>query len=82
MLYFKDKRLVVFGIHVRGLRESKGMGINDIVQNTTLTKKDLVAIEEGSKNFGFTTLLELAKGLGEDPSRLLEVNFTDDQQGS
>jgi len=75
MLYFKDRRLVVFGMHVKSLREAKGMSINDIAENTSLTKKDLMTIEEGSKNFGFTTMLELAKGLGEHPSRLLDIDL-------
>ena len=75
MLYFKDKRLVIFGMHVKNVRESKGMSVNDIVQHTSLTKKDLQAIEEGSKNFGFTTLLELSKGLGENLSKLLDVDL-------
>ena len=75
MLHFKDKRLVLFGMHVKGLREAKGMSLQDIAENTSLTKKDILAIEEGSKNFGFTTMLELAKGLGEHPSRLLNTDL-------
>jgi len=75
MLHFKDRRLVLFGLHVRGLREAKGMSISDVAENTSLTKKDLLTIEDGSKNFGFTTMLELAKGLGEHPSRLLDINL-------
>ncbi|RZK11413.1 MAG: helix-turn-helix domain-containing protein [Flavobacterium sp.] len=75
MLHFKDRRLVLFGLHVKGLREAKGMTINDVAENTSLTKKDLLTIEEGSKNFGFTTMLELAKGLGEHPSKLLDIDI-------
>lgn len=75
MLHFKDKRLVLFGLHVKNLREAKGMSISDIADNTSLTKRDLLAIEDGSKNFGFTTLLELAKGLEEQPARLLDLNL-------
>ena len=75
MLHFKDRRLVLFGLHVKGLREAKGMTINDVAENTSLTKKDLLTIEEGSKNLGFTTMLELAKGLGEHPSKLLDIDI-------
>lgn len=75
MLHFKDKRLVLFGLHVKHLREAKGMSITDIADNTSLTKRDLLAIEDGSKNFGFTTLLELAKGLEEQPATLLDLNL-------
>ena len=75
MLQFKDRRLVLFGLHVKGLREAKGMTISDVAENTSLTKKDLLTIEEGTKNFGFTTMLELAKGLGEHPSKLLDIDI-------
>lgn len=75
MLHFKDKRLVKFGQRVKSIRESKSISMSDISQNTSLTKNDLMAIEQGSKNFGFTTLLELAKGLGEKPSRLLDMDL-------
>jgi len=74
-LHFKDKRLVEFGQRVKSIRESKNMSLSDISQNTSLTKNDLMAIEQGSKNFGFTTLLELAKGLGEKPSSLLDMDL-------
>lgn len=75
MLHFKDKRLVKFGQRVKSIRESKSISLSDISQNTSLTKNDLMAIEQGSKNFGFTTLLELAKGLGEKPSSLLDIDL-------
>ena len=75
MLHFKDKRLVRFGQRVKSIRESKNISLSDISQNTSLTKNDLMAIEQGSKNFGFTTLLELAKGLGEKPSSLLDMDL-------
>ena len=75
MLHFKDKRLVKFGQRVKSIRESKNISLSDISQNTSLTKNELMAIEQGSKNFGFTTLLELAKGLGEKPSSLLDMDL-------
>jgi transcriptional regulator with XRE-family HTH domain len=75
MLQFKDKRLVKFGIHVQMLREKAGLHHNDIATITSLTKSDLLAIEQGSKNFGFTTLLELARGLAITPSQLLDIKF-------
>jgi transcriptional regulator with XRE-family HTH domain len=75
MLQFKDKRLVKFGEHVRSLREKSGLSPNDIAGNSSLTKSDLLAIEQGSKNFGFTTLLELARALGVKPDELLRVTL-------
>ena len=75
MLQFKDKRLVLFGLRVKKIREEKGMTVIDVADKTSLIKKDLLAIEEGNKNFGFTTLLELAKGLDEHPSKLLDLDL-------
>lgn len=75
MLQFKDKRLVIFGEHVRTLRENLGLSHNDIAGRTSLSKSDLLSIEQGSKNLAFTTLLELAKGLGVSPKELLAVDL-------
>ncbi|RWW96733.1 helix-turn-helix domain-containing protein [Flavobacterium cerinum] len=77
MLHFKDKRLVKFGKHVHEFRLKLGLEPNDIAENSSITRRDLQAIEEGSKNFGFTTFLELAKGMGISPSDLLNVNLDD-----
>ncbi|RZJ73585.1 helix-turn-helix domain-containing protein [Flavobacterium sp.] len=74
-MYFKDKRFVAFGKHVQELRRERGVEIKDIVANTTLSVKDVTAIELGAKNFGFSTLLELAKGLEVTPSQLLDMDF-------
>lgn len=75
MLQFKDKRLVKFGEHVLSLRIVRGMETSDVAKNCSLSIKDLQAIENGSKNFGFTTLLELAKGIGVSPGSLLDVDL-------
>ncbi|MNK30916.1 hypothetical protein D3C87_493390 [compost metagenome] len=77
MLHFKDKRLVKFGKHVHEFRLKLGLEINDIVMNSSLRRSDLLAIEEGSKSFGFTTFLELAKGMGVSPADLLNVDLED-----
>lgn len=75
MLQFKDKRLVLFGAHVKAIRLEKGLEYGDLARETSLSKTDIASIEEGSKNFAFTTLLELAKGLHIDVSRLLDIDF-------
>lgn len=75
MIHFKDKRLVIFGEHVRMLRENLGLTPNDIAGRSTLSKTDILSIEQGSKNLAFTTLLELAKGLGVSPKELLEIEL-------
>ena len=75
MIHFKDRRLVTFGANAKKIRESKGISQNDIAQETSLTKSDVDAIEMGRKNFAFTTLLELARGLGESPANMLDIEF-------
>ncbi|RRJ88025.1 helix-turn-helix domain-containing protein [Flavobacterium macacae] len=75
MIHFKDRRLVAFGANAKKIRESKGISQNDIAQGTSLTKSDVEAIEMGRKNFAFTTLLELARGLGESPANMLDIEL-------
>lgn len=77
MLHFKDKRLVKFGKHIQEFRLKLGLEPNDIAMNSSLRRSDLLAIEEGSKSFGFTTFLELAKGMGVSPADLLNVDLED-----
>ncbi|WP_116787890.1 helix-turn-helix domain-containing protein [Flavobacterium psychrotrophum] len=75
MIQFKDQRLVQFGQRVRTYREEKGWTVNDVAARGYLSKTDLMAIESGSRNFGFTTLLELSKSLSITPSQLLDFEF-------
>lgn len=75
MIHFKDKRLVAFGRQVRSFREARNLSINDVASRGYLSVKDLQAIEDGSKNFGFTTLLELCKSLSVSPSEILNINL-------
>lgn len=77
MLHFKDKRLVKFGKHVLEFRLKLGLEPNDIAENSSISRRDLQAIEDGSKSFGFTTFLELAKGMGVSPADLLNVDLED-----
>ncbi|KGO91097.1 helix-turn-helix domain-containing protein [Flavobacterium subsaxonicum] len=75
MLQFKDRRLIKFGEHVAALRQKLGIEVKDVAAKCSLSIKDLLSIEQGNKNFGFTTLLELSKGLGVSPADLLDINF-------
>ena len=66
---------MVFGAHVKAIRLKKGLEYSDLARETSLSKSDIAAIEDGNKNFAFTTLLELAKGLDVHPSQLLDINL-------
>ena len=75
MLHFKDKRLIKFGEHIKILRQKQGLSIDDVAANCSISRKDLHSIEEGNRNFAFTTLLDLALGLGVSPSLLMKIDF-------
>ena len=48
------------------------MSQDDVVARCDVTKGNLSNIENGNKDFHFTTFLEIAKGLGIDPKQLLD----------
>lgn len=72
MIKEKDKRLVQFGANLRRIRKELGLSQDYIATNSNLTKSNVSEIENGNRNLAFTTLLELAKGLGIDPIKLLD----------
>ena len=76
----RDKRLVQFGAHVRKLRKGLNLSQDQVVANSNLTKSNLSEIENGNRNLAFTTLLEIAKGLGIEPKKLLEIDFELDNE--
>lgn len=71
----KDIRLIQFGSHVRGIRKELGFSQDYVATNSNLTKSNLSEIERGNRNLAFTTLLELAKGLGVHPKKLLDYKI-------
>lgn len=69
----KDEELIRFGIHVKNLRKDKGLSQDDVVANSySLTKSTVSDVENGKRNFAFTTFLDLARGLVESPLELLK----------
>lgn len=76
----KDKRLVQFGSHVRSIRKELGHSQDYVAINSNLTKSNLSEIERGNRNLAFTTLLELVKGLGIHPKKLLDFNIDLDKE--
>lgn len=76
----QDKRLVQFGAHVRSLRKGLGLSQDDVAANSNLTKSNLSEIERGNRNLAFTTLLEIARGMGVDPKKLLDFKIDLDKE--
>ncbi|WP_228376463.1 helix-turn-helix domain-containing protein [Chryseobacterium sp. JAH] len=69
----KDEELVRFGIHIKNLRKSKGVSQDDVVANSNnLTKSTVSDVENGKRNFAFTTFLDLARGLSVSPTELIK----------
>lgn len=72
----KNKILIKFGKHVKDLRIKSGLSQDDVVMNSTrITKGTVSDIENGKRNLSFTTLMDLAKGLGKHPKELLDFEF-------
>lgn len=72
----KNEHLVKFGQNIKRIREGLGMSQDEVVTNSSkLTKGTLSDIENGKRNLSFTTLIDLAKGLGKSPKELLNYKI-------
>jgi transcriptional regulator with XRE-family HTH domain len=69
------KRLKQIGAHIKALRESAGLSQDQLAAQCDVTKGNISMIENGNKDYTVTTLLELARGLGKHPKKLLEDDF-------
>lgn len=81
---FKDKNMEMnkeadlkkFGMHVKKIRTELGLSQDDVVLNSErLIKATVSDIENGKRNFSYTTLLDLAKGLGRHPRDLFNFEI-------
>jgi transcriptional regulator with XRE-family HTH domain len=72
----KDEILRKFGEHVKALRIKSGLTQDDVVLNSSkITKGTVSDIENGKRNFAFTTLIDLAKGLNVAPKELFDFEI-------
>ncbi|MCX8532684.1 helix-turn-helix domain-containing protein [Chryseobacterium luquanense] len=72
----KDEILRKFGEHVKDLRIKSGLTQDDVVLNSSkITKGTVSDIENGKRNFAFTTLIDLARGLNVSPKDLLNFKI-------
>ncbi|MDO5968473.1 helix-turn-helix transcriptional regulator [Flavivirga aquimarina] len=69
------KRQLIFGKNILRLRMEKGLSQDEVAARCRVTKGSLSVIENGGRNFSFTTLLALAKALEVNPRELLDVDF-------
>jgi transcriptional regulator with XRE-family HTH domain len=63
--------LTQFGANLRQIRIDKGLTLLELEVSTGINEGDISKIENGRKNFAFTTLVKLAKGLEIPVSKLL-----------
>lgn len=72
----QEEILKKFGEHVKKIRIESGLTQDDIVLNSSkITKGTVSDIENGKRNFAFTTLIDLAKGLNVSPKDLMNFNI-------
>ncbi|WP_312992165.1 helix-turn-helix domain-containing protein [Chryseobacterium flavum] len=72
----KDEILKKFGEHIKELRLKSGLTQDDVVLNgSKITKGTISDIENGKRNFSFTTLIDLAKGLNLPPKELFDFEL-------
>ena len=69
------KRRILFGKNLLRIREEKKLSQDEVAARCRVTKSNLSVIENGNRNFSFSTLLALAKGLGVHPKELLNIDF-------
>jgi DNA-binding Xre family transcriptional regulator len=68
-----EKALVKFGLHLAGLRQQKGMTVQELASRSHLDPRHISRIEAGQVNLLFSTILALSRGLGVPPEELLET---------
>jgi transcriptional regulator with XRE-family HTH domain len=73
----KESILLKFGQHVKKLRIESKLSQDEVVMNSDrLIKATVSDVENGKRNLSFTTLIDLAKGLGRTPKELLDFDFS------
>ncbi len=70
------KRQLIFGNNLLRLRLGKGLSQDEVAARCRVTKGSLSVIENGNRNFSFTTLLALAEALEVHPRELLDIDFS------
>jgi transcriptional regulator with XRE-family HTH domain len=77
----KENILLKFGRHVKKLRTESKLSQDEVVMNSDrLIKATVSDIENGKRNLSFTTLIDLAKGLGRNPKELLDFEMKLDKE--
>ncbi len=72
----KDKnRLEKIGKNLLKIRQKLGLSQDQLAARCDVDRGKISKIENATANHYVTTLIEIAKGLGIEPKKLLDVNF-------
>ncbi|WP_343588230.1 helix-turn-helix transcriptional regulator [Flavobacterium sp.] len=72
----REENLKKFGNHIKKIRSELNLSQDEVVLNSDkLIKATVSDIENGKRNFSYSTLLDLAKGLGKHPKDLLDFEI-------
>jgi transcriptional regulator with XRE-family HTH domain len=63
------------GKRIKHLRTNQNLSFRQLAQNCNIDHSDISKIEKGEKNIQFTTIIELAKGLGLHPRELFDFEI-------
>lgn len=64
-----------FGLHLKQLRESKGLSLRELAAKCDLDSSKISKMENGKTNLQLSSMFELAKGLGVEPKELLDFKI-------
>ncbi|TCN60835.1 XRE family transcriptional regulator [Flavobacterium circumlabens] len=67
--------LINFGIHVRQLREKKGISQKDLANDCGITKSQISRIEVAKINTSVKTLVKIANALDVEPKELFDFSI-------
>lgn len=82
MMKDRDKRrLQQIGKCIREIREQQGLSQDDLAARCNVDRGKISKMENATANHYITTLIEVAKGLGVAPQKLLDVDFDLSDEG-
>jgi transcriptional regulator with XRE-family HTH domain len=64
-----------FGIHLKRLREERGLSLRDLASKCDLDSSKISKMENGKTNLQLSSIFELAKGLEVNPKELLDFKI-------
>lgn len=68
----EDTFLINLGIHVRQLREKRGLSQQGLADDCNINKSQIARLEVAKVNTGIKTLIKIANALDIEPKELLD----------